>query len=172
LLLQAASGTPCEFVLADICQIPQQFYQSYDVVYISVGVLGWITDLGKLFWNVRKVLQRGGRLAIYEMHPALDMFLQNDASDPPPLTYSYFETRPRLSREGLDYITGKSYSSPPYYWFHHKISDIFNSIITNGLNVVYFHELDYDISSVYTTFNNISTKPPMSYTLLARLPAP
>ena len=165
--LSAAGGIECEFVQSDVYEIPPGHDGQFDLVYISVGALGWMPDLLRFMQVVRRLLAPGGRLFLYEMHPMLDMF-DPDEDNPPLLKYSYFHTEPYMEEEGIDYVGGTTYQSSPTYWFHHKMSDVIQRCIDVGLTIESFEEHDHDVSAVFRHFEAFEIKPAMSYTLLAR----
>jgi ubiquinone/menaquinone biosynthesis C-methylase UbiE len=166
--LAALGHIDCEFVQSDVYQIPDAYDGTFDLIYISIGALGWMPDLPRFMQVIRRLLASAGWLFIYEMHPMLDMF-DPDEDNPPLLKYSYFHTEPYVEEEGIDYVGGTTYQSKPMYWFHHKMSDIIQGCLDVGLTIEAFEELDHDISAVFRHFQAFEIKPAMSYTLLARL---
>jgi 2-polyprenyl-3-methyl-5-hydroxy-6-metoxy-1,4-benzoquinol methylase len=166
--LSQASGIECEFVRTDVYEISSKYYNMFDIVFISAGVLRWLPNLEQFFGIVAHLLKHDGILFIHEIHPILDLFVENDRRDPPPLQFSYFSDEPRVGNQGLDYYGKSTYISKPTYEFHHKLSEIINLCIRHHLVVQSFDEYPYDISSVYAEFETIKTKLPLSYALLAR----
>lgn len=167
--LNSAAQLDCEFVQGDVYNISDSYHGQFDLVFISIGALGWLPDLPRVFQIVARLLRPEGRLLIYEMHPILDMFEGSDQTDPPPLHHSYFRTEPYVDDMGLDYYGNTSYQAAPSYWFHHKLSDIFEGCLQNGLQIKAFREYDHDISEVFAHFAKLTIKPPLTYILLAQL---
>jgi SAM-dependent methyltransferase len=63
------NGWKIDFVCADsmtLCGIKDG---EYDLVYTSNGVHVWIDDLTTMYKNFRRVLKRGGRYIMFEVHP-------------------------------------------------------------------------------------------------------
>lgn len=166
--LAHAAQAPCEFVQSDVYAIPHRFYGSADLVYISVGSLGWMPDLPAFLDVVRRLLRAGGWLAVYEMHPILGLF-DTDADDPPPLRHSYFRTDPFCETDGLDYWEGTTYTSDPTYWFQHTLSDIIGGVLNAGFRVRSFREYDHDISNSFASLERLAARPPLCFTLTAQL---
>lgn len=162
--LADVAGLNCEFVCSDVYQIPEKYFGEFDVVYISVGVLGWMPDISQFFAVVQKLLRQNGHLLVYEMHPMLDMYEDNQ---PTCFSHSYFNQVPFADQTGLDYYGHTQYDSPISYWFHHKMSDIINACLNNGLQLQSFHEYDHDISNVFMKLEEQTARPPLSYTLVA-----
>ena len=165
--LASSAGIDCEFVCTDVYEIAPSYDGCFDLVYISVGALGWMPDLNAFLAVVKRLLRPGGWLLIYEMHPMLDMF-EVGPEGTFPLQYSYFKNEPYAEEGGLDYYGNQAYAGSISYWFHHKISDIIQGCLNNGLRVTSFHEYDHDVSSVFKGLERQEVKPPLSYTLVAR----
>ncbi|WP_162913062.1 class I SAM-dependent methyltransferase [Rhodospirillaceae bacterium SYSU D60014] len=164
--LAAAGGIDCSFVATDIYAIPHDYDESFDLVTITIGALGWMPDLTEFLAVAAHLLKPGGWLFIYEQHPILDMFEPGDTADPLALRYSYFQTEPFRNEYGLDYWGKARYPSKPMYWFHHKLSDVIAGCLANGLALEAFEEYPHDIS-VFTPIAESPIRPPMSYSLVA-----
>jgi SAM-dependent methyltransferase len=79
--LAAAGDIDCRFVEGDVYQIPSEFDSSFDLVVITIGVLGWMPNLGGFFDVVSRLLRPGGQLFIHEQHPITNM-LEPGEPDP------------------------------------------------------------------------------------------
>lgn len=166
--LAASSKIHCEFVCCEIFKIPEYYYNQFEVIYISAGVLHWLPDLTKLFEIVSVLLKPAGYLFIYEIHPILGLFNETDKQDPPKIVNSYFEKQPKLDEAGLDYIGNTKYVPSSAYLFQHKLSDILSCCIELNMNIEHFCEYSHDISSVFTHIEKITTQLPLSYTLVTK----
>jgi ubiquinone/menaquinone biosynthesis C-methylase UbiE len=167
LKLVATSGIPCEFVRTNVYEIPAQYGNSFDLVFITVGTLGWLPYIGVFFDVVARLLRPGGWVLIYEMHPILDMFEQG-TPHPLDLVYSYFRTEPYADDGGLDYLGNTEYKGPVSYWFHHKMSDIIQACINRGFSVRRFTEYEHDVSDTFAYLAKEPIRPPLTYALLAQ----
>lgn len=164
-VLAKAADVEVEFVRTDVYEIVESFHNSFDLVYITIGALGWLPDLPRYFELIAKLLRPKGQLFIYEMHPILNMFnpkigLKVDAS--------YFRTEPFADENEPDYMDPSQVVEGVSYWFPHKLSDVIGGCLKNGLRLEQFEEYDYDISETYKSFETFETKPPLCYTLVAR----
>jgi ubiquinone/menaquinone biosynthesis C-methylase UbiE len=168
--LNTAANQDVEFVRVSVLEIPESFNAQFDLVYITIGALGWLPDLNVFLSTIARLLKPGGNVLIYEMHPMLDMF-DNDENaklNPLEVKHSYFKTTPYLETGGLDYYSGTNYESKTMYWFHYKLSDLIGGLIRNGLQITAFDEFDYDISAVFAHLDALEIKPPMCYILEAQ----
>lgn len=162
--LAAHGGVEAEFVTSNVYDIPADYDGAFDLVYVTIGALGWLPDLERYFGVVRRLLRPGGHLFLYEMHPILDMF---DAEAGPTLRHSYFRTEPYVVDEAPDYFDPKSVVAATSYWFHHKLSDVVTGVLANGLELRLLEEHPHDVSSVYASFER-EPRLPLSYALVAR----
>jgi ubiquinone/menaquinone biosynthesis C-methylase UbiE len=165
--LVETSGIPCDFVRTNVYEIPAAYDNSFDLVYISVGALGWLPDINQFFKIIARLLRSNGWLFIYEMHPILDMFEQGTPHTLD-LVHSYFRTDPYVEDDGLDYIGNTEYKGPVSYWFHHKMSDIIQNSIDHGLAIRHFKEYDHDISNAFAYLAQEAIRPPLTYILLSQ----
>lgn len=165
------SNTPCEFVRTHIYDIDSSYFNRFDLVYITIGALCWFDNLSQFFGVVSQLLRSGGQLFVYEMHPFLDIFAlpgeaPYDAENELKIAYSYFKTEPFVDTSGLDYIGNTTYESSPSYSFPHTLTDIFSSLLQNGLALQSFNEYGHDISNSFAHLQKYQ-KLPMCYTLIA-----
>ena len=167
--LAAAGQIECEFVRTDAYNISSEYNDTFDLVYITIGVLSWMPDISRFFEIVARLLNPGGYLFIYELHPVLEMFEPSERDDPPRAQNSYFRTEPYVEEDGLDYYAMTKYKSAPFYSFPHKLSDVITAILNNGLQLLSFEEYGHDISNLWAHFEHFQVKPPLCYTLVARL---
>ena len=166
-ILANLAGVSCLFVRADVYDIPGNYSGAFDLVYVSVGALGWMPDLAGFFQVAARLLAGGGWFFLYEMHPILDMY--DPLSETPTVPRdSYFRTDPYPETVGLDYVGGSTFEGPPQYWFHHSMASILNGAIGAGLRLDSFHEFAHDVSGLYDAIAKSPLKPPMSYILTAR----
>lgn len=166
--LAEAGGIDCEFVRSDVHAIPDAYDSCFDLVYITIGVLGWMPALDAFFAVANRLLRAGGRVFVYEQHPILDMFEPFDDKDPPLWVYSYFRVEPFIDEDGLDYFDGAKYESKPLYWFHHKMSDIFMACLGNGLAIERFEEFAHTVNPQYADLEASAAQLPLSYALVCR----
>ncbi|HEX8993304.1 MAG TPA: class I SAM-dependent methyltransferase, partial [Anaerolineales bacterium] len=72
--LARLSGVQVEFVRSSVYDLPHALEGEFDLVYITIGALGWLPDLEAFFEIVARLLKPAGQLFLYEMHPILNMF--------------------------------------------------------------------------------------------------
>jgi ubiquinone/menaquinone biosynthesis C-methylase UbiE len=158
----------CEFVNCNILEIPENYYNSFDVIFFTIGAINWFEDLNLLFGIVDKCLKDGGLLLINDTHPFMWMLPYPDEDEFNPnelnrFTYSYFKKEPWLGNNGMYYISGE-YESKTFTDFSHTMSDIINGLSLNGMKTVKLYEYDYNIMGI-DTYDNKGF--PVSYILVA-----
>lgn len=162
--LARAADSRAEFVRANVYDIDSSYSECFDLVYVTVGALGWLPDLPAWFEVVRRLLRPGGHLFIYEMHPVLDMFEAEHGLVP---HRSYFRTEPLVEESAPDYLAPDVVVNEASVWFQHTLGEILGSTLRAGFKLDEFAEYPHDISAVYEAFAQLETVPPMSYHLVA-----
>ena len=162
----------CSFVRSNIMEIPESYFEQFDIVYLTAGTLTWIEDLPRLFAIAQLLAKAGGYLVIYEIHPFLDMIALPDDDEYDPhqelqIVYSYFKNDPYVDEHGLDYVGGTHYEARTTYSFPHNFSAILSSIATNAFAILDVKEYSHDISGGFKFLEKYQ-KLPLSYTLVAK----
>ena len=88
--LAAAGKIDCRFVETDVYEIPAEFDAAFDLVFVTIGVFGWMPDLSRFIGVAARLLRPGGAFYVYEQHPIINMFEAGDPVDPYRLVHSYF----------------------------------------------------------------------------------
>ena len=155
--------------MAYIGDIDDTFNESIDFIYISEGSLQWFPSLNDFFKIVSKLLKPNGQILIFEIHPFAYFFeLTRDLDKEPTLDefISYFEKGPYSYKKGLDYIGQTTYNAKECCWYMHKISDIINAIICNGLKIEELDEYNMEMANLERVKN--MEKFPLSYIINCR----
>jgi SAM-dependent methyltransferase len=166
--LAAAGGGIDYFVEGDVYKIPAAYDGAFDMVLITIGVFGWMPELGTFFDVVTRVLKPGGALLVYEEHPIMNMF-EPGAADPMKPVNSYFKAEPFEDQGAIVYDGTQGLPGETQYWFVHKLSDIMSASLERGLAIEHFREYPHNISSVeFDIYNGQPAQLPVSYVLVAR----
>lgn len=163
--LSEASGQHLELVCTSIYDIDASYTDSFDVVYVTVGVLGWLPDLPGFFRTVERLLRPGGHLFLYDQHPMLGMFDPDKVLE---IDSSYFRSEPFVNEALPDYMDPAQAGRAESYWFQHTLSSIIGLCLELGLRVTHFEEHEHDLSNTYRAFQDYEHKPPLSYSLVAK----
>jgi SAM-dependent methyltransferase len=161
-------GIACEFVAGDAYAIPAAYDEAFDVVLITIGVFGWMPDLGGFFDVIHRLLKPGGALLVYEQHPIMQM-LEPGAADPHKPVNSYFKAGPFEDTGAIVYDGTKDLPGKPQYWFVHTLGDLMTAALDRGLAVEHFREYPHNISSAeFDVYDGQSAQLPQCYILVAR----
>jgi hypothetical protein len=109
------------------------------------------------------------KILLYEIHPFAYFFKPpNDSGKEPSLDnfISYFAKEPYSYKNGLDYVGGTTYKAKACCWYMHKISDIINAIICNGLEIEKIDEYNMEMANNEKIKN--TEKLPLSYIITCR----
>jgi len=174
--LQAISGRDCKFVRTDVYEIDKKYYESFDLVYITVGSLIWLPDLDRFFKTASNLLKPDGALFLYEIHPFTNMVetdkewevtRKQSLNDLDSIRISYFKSDPWIDETSIDYIGGTDYNAKIHYNFPQKFSDILNAIIQAKIMIQELTEYAYDISNEFKYLEKAG-KVPRSYILIGK----
>jgi SAM-dependent methyltransferase len=126
------------FVRSNLYDLPNALEGTFDIVYTSRGVLGWLPDIRSWARVVAHFLAPGGTFFITEAHPVMNVF-ENEGVAPGELrlTYPYWE-----HREPLTFAVKGSYADPEadvgdlteHSW-DHGLGEIVTALIDAGLRI-------------------------------------
>jgi ubiquinone/menaquinone biosynthesis C-methylase UbiE len=162
--LKQAAGVDIELVCTDIYELGNAFDKQFDLLYITIGVLGWLQDLEAFFRILSRLLKPGGQIFIYEMHPILELFEEDSGGT---IRNDYFNKEPYFTENENDYMNLDEVIESPSYWFHHPLSKIFESLIAEGFKMIHFDEYAHDISGRGEFLAEQEKRPPMCFSLIA-----
>jgi SAM-dependent methyltransferase len=157
----------CEFIRTNVLDIPENYNNSFDLVYVTVGALVWIPDLTAYIKKAADLLVKGGYLFIYEHHPYASIFTFDEEKDPLTVVDHYFKEGVEEWTDGLDYYAGSEYKSPPTYEFPYTISKLLNAVASNNMNLKVFNEFENDIAICFKRLEEAEIRLPLSYILIA-----
>jgi len=126
------------FVEANIYDLPDVLDETFDVVYTSRGVLGWLPDISAWARVVARFVRPGGRFFITEIHPIAQAF-ENEGVAPGELrlAYPYWE-----HPDPLIFDVKGSYADPSAdvgqqreHGWDHGLGEIVTALIEAGLRI-------------------------------------
>jgi SAM-dependent methyltransferase len=138
--LAKRAGTDTEFICSDIFELRYNLEDQYDIVFTSIGVLGWLHDISEWGRIVSHFLKPGGVFLLVESHPIMWMF--DDEAEGLKVSHRYWHTKEPLSYEqnGTYANRDAEVKNIRSYEWQHTISDILNSIIDAGLVIEHVGE--------------------------------
>ena len=162
-----------KFICCNVYDTLDYVKEQFDIVYTSYGTIGWLPDLDKWANVISKSLKTGGKLIFIEFHPVLWMF-DDDFKE---IKYHYHNEKPIIEEYTGTYANKEADIKTDYIGWNHSLSEVFSSLINQGLQIQHFKEYDY---SPYNCFNetiefekgkfrikHLENKIPMLYSIIA-----
>jgi len=172
--LASITNSEARFIWCDVYDLPLSVDEQFDVVFTSYGTIGWLPDLNKWAEVVVRFLKPGGRLVFVEFHPVVWMF----DDDFQMIKYRYFNSGPIMESTNGTYAEKSAPINLETVTWNHGVSEVVNSLIENGLEIMQLDEFDY---SPYNCFNetvevapgkfrikHLDNKIPMVYSIVAK----
>lgn len=176
---RAALSAVSSFVCCDVYDAPESLArQRFDVVYVSLGSLGWLPDIDAWGNVVASLLSPGGQLYLHDVHP-FAMCLDDTGER---VDSHYFEQRdaPWIVDEPSTYTDGGVLESTLNYQWNHSLAEIVDALLARGLVLDELTEHEWTEFAQFAWLTETSrgrfTIPegrpriPLSFTLLAHGP--
>jgi SAM-dependent methyltransferase len=130
---------PANFICCDIYKLPEHLKETYDVVFTSYGVIGWLPDLHQWAAIVAHYLKPGGRFIFVEFHPVVWMY-DNDFEK---IAYKYFNDGPIEETENGTYANPEAPIKTESVGWNHGLAEVINSLLKQQLTLMHFEEFDF-----------------------------
>ena len=130
--LKCEAQLEATFVRSDVLDLIGVIDQKFDIVFMSHGTYGWLSDFGRLAQVIAHYLKPGGVYFIVDGHPARVMFY-----DPP---QAYFRAEPIREVGMPDYCDREYKIKNELVEWQHPLSSIVNSLVTAGLAIEHLGE--------------------------------
>ena len=137
------AGVSARFVTSDVMQLPENLTGTWDIVYASRGILGWLPDLTAWAKVVAHFLRPGGMFYLTDIHPIAKAV--DDKST------EFRVGRPYWSRpEPIRYEVRGTYADPTaqvnstdkYLWTH-STGELLTAVSQAGMCLELFHEFPW-----------------------------
>ncbi|OUR94405.1 SAM-dependent methyltransferase [Flavobacteriales bacterium 34_180_T64] len=134
------------FECCNVLETSNYISESFDIVFTSYGVIGWLPDLKPWGRIIAERLRKGGTFYMAEFHPIVWMFDYLD--DKAIMKYGYMQDDAIYEEyEGTYADLMSSITSKEYGW-NHGIGEIVSALTEAGLHIDYLREYDecpYDV---------------------------
>ena len=147
------------FIQSDVYSLPDILNDSFDIVFASYGVLGWLPDIKRWADVIDHFLKPGGKLVLVEFHPALWML----DSEFRQIGYDYFNTAPITETVAGTYADRSAPMKKETISWNHSLSEVMTALLKNKLRITSFQEYDH---SPYACFPNMAAEAPGQYRFL------
>jgi SAM-dependent methyltransferase len=126
-------GVELELVEAEATALPPALHGRFDLVYATVGVIGWIEDIDAWMRSAAAALRPGGRLVLVEIHPLYCMAL---TFDPLVVDFPYAFDGPRTFDEPGSYADpGADVASTKEVVYAHSLGEVVTAALRAGLRI-------------------------------------
>lgn len=137
--LAQESALPARFLRCNLFDLPRHLDDTFDIVFTSYGVLGWLPELGPWAELIARYLKPGGFFYLVEFHPVVWMFDEKFEH----IAYAYHNSGPIASDNSGSYTDrGADVQYRDYGW-NHSLSEVVNSLLRAGLSLEFLNEYPY-----------------------------
>ncbi len=140
-----------KFICSNALDIEHTVTGTFDIVFASYGVLGWLPDLKPWAQAISSKLKKGGIFYMVEFHPIAWMF--DYTGDKPKMKYSYNQKEVIYEEYKGTYADVEADMISKEYCWNHSIGDVLNALVEAGLNINYLNEYE---ESPYNIFPNLT----------------
>ncbi|MBU2939310.1 class I SAM-dependent methyltransferase [Lacinutrix sp. C3R15] len=144
--LNAELQLDAEFVCCNVLETSAHVKETFDIVFTSYGVIGWLPDLKPWGKMIAEKLNTGGVFFIAEFHPIVWMFDYLEAK--PIMKYGYMQEEVIYEEYEGTYANQDSTIVSKEYGWNHGLSEVINALTEAGLHIEYLNEYDaspYDV---------------------------
>lgn len=128
-----------KFICCDVNELDQHLEETFDIIFTSYGVLGWLPDLNHWANLIHRFLKPSGKLILVEFHPVVWMFDDNFTK----VTYRYFKDEPIITEETGTYADVDAPIENKMVSWNHGLSEVYQSLKNNNVIIKDFREYDY-----------------------------
>ena len=142
--LAQEAGLDAQFICTNVYDLPKAEIrpQTFDIVYMARGVLGWLPDLYQWAEIIADLLMPGGTFYLAEVHPLLRILDQQAGQIQ--VVFPYFVSEPLRFEYEHSYVDAstKLTHTVEYEW-RHSMSTILNALLAGGLKLDFLHEFPF-----------------------------
>ena len=132
-------GLSARFVECNVLETREHVEGTFDVVFTSWGVIGWLPDLKPWGETIAACLAPGGRFVIAEFHPYVWMSQMGPDLQ---VRYPYFNRGPITEETEGTYADRDADLRQREHGWNHSLSDVVNALIQAGLQLERLEEVD------------------------------
>lgn len=128
------------FLVSNVYDLDKHIDETYDMVFTSYGVIGWLPSIARWAKQLVSRLKPGGTFYMVEFHPTMYMFDWDTSK----VAFTYFHnTTPYEEEEEGTYADKNASIKLKEYFWQHSLSDIFMALKNEGIQIEHFKEYDY-----------------------------
>ncbi|MEH6537900.1 MAG: class I SAM-dependent methyltransferase [Psychroserpens sp.] len=129
-----------EFVCCNVLDTSKYVQDTFDIVFTSYGVIGWLPHLKPWGKMIGERLKKGGTFYMAEFHPIVWMFDYLDGKQV--MKYGYMQEEAIYEEHEGTYADQESKMISKEYGWNHGLSEVINALVEAGLRIDYLNEHD------------------------------
>ncbi|GAA3610136.1 methyltransferase domain-containing protein [Flavivirga amylovorans] len=129
-----------EFVCCNVLNTSEFIKDTFDIVYTSYGVIGWLPDLKPWGQMIAERLKLGGTFFMAEFHPIVWMF--DYLGNTPVMKYGYMQADVIYEEYEGTYANQESKMVSKEYGWNHGLGEVVSALTEAGLHIEYLKEYD------------------------------
>ena len=159
------AGIAVDFHVGDVCDLPDEFTDRFDLVHTGGGSLMWVPDIKAWAGSVSSALRPGGRLLLLEEHPVAGCLSNRDGALI--VESDYFSRKEPTIGSGWRHFEGGENARETKYQFVWPLGDVITALASSGLRIDHLSE--YPSSARWRFGDNLSEAKslPGTYLLIA-----
>ncbi len=127
-----------EFVCCNVLDTSKHVNTTFDIVFTSYGVIGWLPDLKPWGQMIAERLKKGGVFYMVEFHPIVWMF--DYVNGKPEMKYGYMQDAVIYEEYEGTYANQDSKMISKEYGWNHGLSEVVNALTQAGMHIEYLNE--------------------------------
>jgi SAM-dependent methyltransferase len=140
-------GLTANFIKTNLYDVPQKVAGTFNIVFTSYGVIGWLPDLNTWGKIIADKLKKGGVFYMIEFHPIVWMF--DFLHTPPKLAYPYLQSEAIYEEYNGTYANNDADIISKEYGWNHGLGEVVTALTNAGLHIEFLHEFE---KSPYNSF--------------------
>jgi len=122
-----------EFICCNVLDASEYVNETFDIVFTSYGVIGWLPDLKHWGKMIAERLKKGGVFYMVEFHPIVWMFDYLDGK--PVMKYGYMQDEVIYEEYEGTYANQESKMVSKEYGWNHGLGEVISALTEAGLHI-------------------------------------
>lgn len=135
-----------QFICCNVLSTSDFIQETFDIIFTSYGVIGWLPDLKPWGKMIAERLKKGGTFYMVEFHPMVWMFDYLEGK--PVMKYGYMQDEVIYEEYEGTYADQNSKMLSKEYGWNHGLGAVVSALTEAGLHIDYLKEHDespYDV---------------------------
>ena len=128
------------FVCCNVYDTNKYVLETFDILFTSYGVIGWLPDLKPWAKVIASKLKSGGTFFMAEFHPIVWMF--DYLNDDVKMRYKYNQKEVVYEEYSGTYADTNDEMITKEYGWNHGLGDVITALTSEGLQISFLNEYD------------------------------